>query len=106
MLFVVIDVVCYFLLLHLLLIIYITFIVCLNCTAGTYTNSQNTTLCTPCPAGRFQPGNGSTNCIDCPAGRFVNIPGTTVCLICAAGSYSPGGFCYFFVLIMIILNFS
>ena len=70
--------------------IYGSYIICLNCPAGTYSATIGATsnaTCQRCPAGSFSAA-GSANCTLCAAGFFAAAPGSASCTPCPAGTYS------------------
>lgn len=62
---------------------------CVQCEAGSITESEKLGVCIPCPAGTFASGERYT-CNNCRAGTFTSTPGQTSCAPCPAGTISFG----------------
>eukprot|EP00698_Gefionella_okellyi_P001450 TRINITY_DN11405_c0_g1_i11.p1 TRINITY_DN11405_c0_g1~~TRINITY_DN11405_c0_g1_i11.p1 ORF type:complete len:2212 (+),score=424.46 TRINITY_DN11405_c0_g1_i11:34-6669(+) len=62
--------------------------VCLNCTAGSYTNSSGLTACSACARGLWSEV-GMGYCNSCERGTYGSAVGDlSVCVPCSAGTYS------------------
>jgi len=64
---------------------------CTNCTAGTSTISEKSTVlsqCHPCPIGTMESDH---LCMPCHEGQYQNEPGTKVCKQCPARKWSAPG---------------
>ena len=64
---------------------------CLNCSAGSYAKSENSSTCTACTPGKVSTGTGlnsSESCINCAGGTYSETFGSTLCTVCLAGKYS------------------
>lgn len=61
---------------------------CANCTAGTYSSQDYSSVCTLCAPGSFQTARGATACQACLPGWYQPFRGFTVCFACAPGQYS------------------
>ncbi len=64
---------------------------CANCSAGTFSSSNNSLQCTSCPAGSYSSTVGassSSSCVSCPAGSYSTQAGSTNCTLCPGGTFS------------------
>ena len=59
----------------------------LNCSAGRWTNAEQSASCAACPAGTFS-SSGANACQPCAAGRFSTTNSST-CPVCPVGRYTP-----------------
>eukprot|EP00930_Biecheleria_cincta_P104916 TRINITY_DN973_c0_g1_i8.p1 TRINITY_DN973_c0_g1~~TRINITY_DN973_c0_g1_i8.p1 ORF type:complete len:2075 (+),score=300.87 TRINITY_DN973_c0_g1_i8:111-6335(+) len=64
---------------------------CVDCTAGSYADTEDQTQCQKCHSGLFASSNRATACEICPAGTFAMGAGSASCDACLNGTYSTGG---------------
>jgi hypothetical protein len=68
---------------------------CVQCVAGTYSDSDDLRACKQCPGGTYNEVSGSSSvqdCVACPQGKYSNVSGLaniTGCASCPAGLYNP-----------------
>lgn len=65
---------------------------CLNCTAGSFSPIDASSVCELCPAGKYQPHEKSIDCLSCKRGSYGSYAGmnSAACKYCPAGTYSYG----------------
>ncbi len=68
---------------------------CVQCGAGTYSDTDDLLACKQCPAGTYNQVSGSSSvqdCLPCPGGTYSNAPGLaniTGCASCPEGLHNP-----------------
>jgi hypothetical protein len=70
--------------------------VCVECDAGSYNPTENSSFCFQCALGTYQSNLGQSSCDQCGAGYYADTTGLTFCNACPAGtavSYSGAVFC-------------
>ena len=61
----------------------------LNCTEGTYADSNGTSACSQCDAGKYTFEKGNSECDVCPKGTYSELKkGSSTCLNCTEGTYT------------------
>lgn len=57
---------------------------CSNCTIGTYSANNGSSVCLSCAAGKFA-GVSASYCTDCAPGRYSLVGGSSTCALCPTG---------------------
>lgn len=62
---------------------------CVECSAGYFTNDFTSFDCTACPKGQYQNLTGSSSCVLCERGTYAEIVGRDACTGCSPGTFVP-----------------